>query len=73
MSTSICSNCGKEIETYNMFLHEGFCSQNVRKYSICNEAVQIDEYQEHKNLKHTPDVKCENSGKNSQQHILIPI
>ena len=46
----VCNNCGKEIETYKMVLHERFCSQNVRKCSICNEPVQKDEYEEHKNL-----------------------
>ena len=60
--TSKCLNCGKEIETFKMVLHERFCSLNVRKCSICEEPVQIDEYNEHKNLKHT-EMKCEQCGK----------
>ena len=63
MSTTKCLNCGKEIETFKMVLHERFCSLNVRKCSICDEPVQIDEYKEHKNLKHT-EMKCEQCGKN---------
>ena len=62
MSTTKCSNCGKEIETFKMVLHERFCSLNVRKCSICDEPVQIDEYTEHKNLKHT-ELNCEKCGK----------
>ena len=60
--TSKCLNCGKEIETFKMVLHERFCSLNVRKCSICEEPIQIDEYNEHKNLKHT-EMKCEQCGK----------
>jgi hypothetical protein len=62
MSTTKCLNCGKDIETYKMVLHERFCSLNVRKCSICEEPVQIDEYAEHKNLKHS-EKSCEKCGK----------
>ena len=57
MSTIKCQNCGNEIESFKMILHERFCSLNVRKCSICEEPVQIDEYKEHKALSH-PDIKC---------------
>ena len=62
MSTTKCLNCGKDIETYKMVLHERFCSLNVRKCSICEEPVQIDEYNEHKILKHS-EKSCEKCGK----------
>ena len=62
MSTIKCSNCGKEIESFKMILHERLCSLNVRKCSICEEPIQIDEYDEHKSMIH-PDVKCEFCGK----------
>ena len=62
MSTTKCPNCGKEIESFKMVLHERFCSLNVRKCSVCDEPVQIDEYAEHKNLKHT-ELSCEKCGK----------
>ena len=61
MSNLKCSNCGKEIESSKMFLHERFCSLNVRKCSICDEPIQIDEYNEHKIISH-PDKKCEFCG-----------
>ena len=61
MSTIKCSNCGKDIESSKMFLHERCCSLNVRKCSICDEPVQIDEYNEHKIVVH-PDIKCEFCG-----------
>ena len=61
MTTIKCSNCGKEIESFKMMLHERFCSINVRKCSICDEPVQIDEYEEHKIVSH-PDKKCEFCG-----------
>ena len=61
MTTIKCSNCGKEIESFKMILHERFCSINVRKCSICEEPVQIDEYPEHKMVSH-PDKKCEFCG-----------
>ena len=57
MSKTKCSNCDKEIETNIFFLHERFCSLNVRKCSICNEPIQKDEYEEHKLLDH-PKPKC---------------
>ena len=62
MSTTKCPNCGKEIESFKMVLHERFCSLNVRKCSVCDEPVQVDEYAEHKNLKHT-ELSCEKCGK----------
>lgn len=57
MSTIKCQNCGNEIESFKMILHERLCSINVRKCSICEEPVQIDEYKEHKEVSH-PDIKC---------------
>ena len=57
MSKTKCTNCDKEIETSKFFLHERYCSLNVRKCSICNEPVQRDEYEEHKILEH-PKPKC---------------
>ena len=62
MSTIKCSNCGKDIESLKMILHERYCSLNVRKCSICEEPVPIDEYNEHKSNEH-PDIKCEFCGK----------
>ena len=62
MSTIKCSNCGKEIESFKMILHERFCSLNVRKCSICNEPIPIDEYEEHKIISH-PDIQCQFCGK----------
>ena len=55
-----CQNCGKDIESFKMILHERFCSLNVRKCSICEEPIQIDEYEEHKKIKHSDKVciKC---------------
>ena len=58
MSTIKCSNCGKDIESVKMILHERYCKLNVRKCSICEEPVPIDEYNEHKSIEH-PDIKCE--------------
>ena len=57
MSTIKCTNCGKDIESFKMLLHERFCSKNVRKCSLCEEPVQIDEYEEHRLTAH-PDIKC---------------
>ena len=57
MSKTKCTNCDKEIETSIFFLHERFCSINVRKCSICNEPIQKEEYDEHKLLDH-PKPKC---------------
>ena len=62
MSYIICSNCGKDIESFKMILHERFCSLNVRKCSLCDEPIQIDEYEEHKIISH-PDIKCTFCGK----------
>jgi len=62
MSKTKCLNCGKDIESFKMVLHERFCSLNVRKCSICEEPVQIDEYPEHKNQKHS-EFNCERCGK----------
>ena len=56
-TTTKCSNCDKYIESSKFFLHERFCSKNVRKCSICKEPIQIEEYDEHKALDH-PDIKC---------------
>ena len=52
MSKTKCTNCDKEIETRIFFLHERYCTLNVRKCSICKEPVQKDEYEEHKILEH---------------------
>ena len=57
MSKTKCSNCDKDIDSNIFFLHERFCSINVRKCSICNEPIQKDEYEEHKLLDH-PNPKC---------------
>ena len=57
MSKTKCSNCDKDIDSSIFFLHERFCSINVRKCSICNEPIQKDEYEEHKLLDH-PNPKC---------------
>ena len=50
--TEVCENCGKEIESYKMILHERFCKINIRKCPECNEPIQIDELEEHKIMKH---------------------
>ena len=57
MSKTKCSNCDKDIDSNIFFLHERFCSINVRKCSICKEPIQKDEYEEHKLLDH-PNPKC---------------
>ena len=61
--TTRCSNCGKDIETYKMILHERFCCLNVRKCSFCQEPIQKEEYNEHKALKHT-EKTCSKCGNN---------
>ena len=61
MSNIKCSNCGKEIESFKMILHERYCALNVRKCSICKEPIQIDEYNEHKFVSH-PDKNCDFCG-----------
>ena len=61
MSTIKCQNCGKEIDSKIMFLHERCCRFNVRKCSICEEPICIDEYNEHKQVIH-PDIKCQFCG-----------
>ena len=58
MSKTKCSNCDKEIDANKFFLHERYCSINVRKCSICNEPIQKDEYDEHKIIEH-PKPKCD--------------
>ena len=58
MQTIKCKNCDCEINSSIMFLHERCCSSNIRKCSICNEPIQVDEYKEHKNFVHG-DKKCE--------------
>ena len=60
-ATEVCENCGKDIESYKMFLHERYCKINIRKCSICKEPVQVDEYNEHKIMKHKKE-KCESCG-----------
>ena len=61
MSTIKCQNCGKEIDSKIMILHERCCSLNVRKCSICEEPISFDEYNEHKQVIH-PDIKCQFCG-----------
>ena len=65
--TEVCENCGKEIESYKMILHERFCKINIRKCPECNEPIQIDELEEHKMMKHQKQ-KCEKCG----QSFLLP-
>ena len=65
MSKTKCSNCDKEIDSSIYFLHERYCSINIRKCSICNEPIQKDEYDEHKLLDH-PLPKC------TFCHITLP-
>ena len=65
--TEVCENCGKEIESYKMILHERFCKINIRKCPECNEPIQIDELEEHKIMKHQKQ-KCEKCG----QSFLLP-
>ena len=59
--TEVCENCGKDIESYKMFLHERYCKINIRKCPECKEPVQIDELEEHKMMKHQKQ-KCEKCG-----------
>ena len=59
--TEVCENCGKDIESYKMILHERFCKINIRKCPVCNEPIQIDELEEHKLMKHQKQ-KCEKCG-----------
>ena len=65
--TEVCENCGKDIESYKMVLHERFCKINIRKCDICKEPIQIDELEEHKIMKHQKQ-KCPDCG----QSFLLP-
>jgi hypothetical protein len=51
--TEVCENCGRDIESYKMVLHERFCKINIKKCDICKEPIQVDELEEHKLTKHT--------------------
>ena len=42
-----CTNCHCEIDENKMFLHERFCKQNVRYCEKCEEAIPIEEFDEH--------------------------
>ena len=69
MSSQKCLNCGKEIPSNIILLHERFCDKNTRKCSICEEPIQIDEYEEHKNKSHLK-VKCEFCGKEMGEKLI---
>ncbi len=69
MSSQKCSNCGKEIPSNIIVLHQRFCDKNTRKCSICEEPIQIDEYEEHKNKTHLK-VKCEFCGKEMGEKLI---
>ena len=69
MSTQKCSNCGKEIPLNILILHQRFCDKNTRKCSICDEPIQIDEYEEHKNKFHLK-VQCAFCGKEMSEKLL---
>ncbi len=69
MSSQKCSNCGKEIPSNIIVLHQRFCDKNTRKCSICEEPIQIDEYEEHKNKAHLK-VKCEFCGKEMGEKLI---
>ena len=43
----ICPNCKIEIEESKLVLHQRFCFQNIRYCEKCEEAIPIDEYDEH--------------------------
>ena len=77
-----CSNCDKEIETNKFFLHDRFCAINVRKYSICKEPVQKNEYEGHKSIEHAvpncaschkafPNTYYESHIKNFSKKIMV--
>ena len=59
--TEVCENCGRDIESYKMILHERYCKINIKKCEICKEPIQVDEYEEHKILKHSKQ-KCTTCG-----------
>jgi len=62
MPTKKCPNCDTEIAENIYILHERFCYVNLRKCSICNENILIEEYDEHKENEHTK-ISCEKCGK----------
>jgi len=62
MSTKKCPNCDTEIAENIFILHQRFCYVNLRKCSICNENILIEEYDEHKENEHTKK-SCEICGK----------
>ncbi len=62
MPTKKCPNCDTEIAENIYILHERFCYVNLRKCSICNENILIEEYDEHKENEHTK-ILCEKCGK----------
>jgi hypothetical protein len=54
----ICNNCGKDIPESKLYLHEPYCLRNVKRCQICNEAINIEEEEEHIQEFHT-DLACQ--------------
>ena len=42
-----CNNCQSEIEDNKYFLHEGFCTKNIKYCFKCHEKIPVEEYEEH--------------------------
>lgn len=60
--TKKCLNCDKEISAKKMVLHERYCKENIVKCSICHEAVQKEEIEEHNEENHVKTA-CDQCGK----------
>ena len=60
---------GQNIESNKIILHSRFCSINVKRCSICNEPVTIDDIENHNKLKHI-DVECEFCHKKFKPDII---
>ena len=42
-----CPNCQSDIEESKIFLHERFCKENIKYCDLCNEAIIMEEFEEH--------------------------
>ena len=66
-----CTNCQTEIEDSKMFLHEGFCKNNIRFCFKCKKTFPKNEYEEHledHKIKNEPEKKTEIEDKTQKQN-----
>ena len=68
MSFVRCENCRIEIESSKIMLHERFCKLNVKFCEICEEAVPIDEFDEHLE-QHKNDITAKKQFSNEEREI----